>query len=45
MELELVKNHKNREDLYNSTIIKKQSEIDPAEIQIIKEILILEISG
>jgi hypothetical protein len=43
MTLEKVRNHKQREDLFDSKIIKKFSEIDPAEIQIIKEILLIEV--
>jgi hypothetical protein len=44
MKLELAENHKIREDIYMSKIIKKDSEIDLVDKKIIKNILSLEIS-
>ena len=40
----MVENNKHREDIYSSKVIKKYSELDTNEIQIIKETLIIEIS-
>ncbi len=40
----MVENHKHREEIFSSKVIKKYSELDSNEIQIIKEILLIEIS-
>ena len=40
----MVEDCKNREDIYGSKVVKKDSEIDPDEKRIIKNILLQEIS-